>query len=167
MLHRTPGDAGRACSLARNTRKSSSGVLWGTGCCGMITGCWCWDDNKQRETPTVLRAALVNRCFSAEGLSQVGSTGRGASAAAAMHKPPRAGLAGLLHGCSRLCCCHGAGGLLLLHGVESAPLGLRCALLLLQHTGWTGATQLHPTCDLIHAKGLVKCWVACLRAGGI
>jgi hypothetical protein len=35
---------------------------------------------------TVLRAALVNLCFSAEGLSQVGNTGRGAAAAPAMHK---------------------------------------------------------------------------------
>jgi hypothetical protein len=35
---------------------------------------------------TVLRAALVNLCFSADGLSQVGSTGRGITAAAAMHE---------------------------------------------------------------------------------
>lgn len=112
----------------------------------------------------MLRAALVNRCFSAEGLSQVGSTGRGAAAAAAMHKPPRAGLAGLLHGCSRLCCCHGTGGLLLLHGADSASLGLRCAVLL-QHPGWTGAAQPHPTCNVMQTNVLVKCWVACLRAG--
>jgi hypothetical protein len=51
---------------------------------------------------TVLRAALVNLCFSADGLSQVGSTGRGITAAAAMHEARCC--RGALHRCVYCCC---------------------------------------------------------------
>lgn len=47
---------------------------------------------------TVVRAAVMKRCFSADGLSHVGSTGTGAATAAAMHRC----LAGRSHSC---CCC--------------------------------------------------------------
>ncbi len=116
----------------------------------------------------MVRAAVVNLCFSADGLSQVGNTGTGAAAASATHKSPLLGGRGnVLHGCGLGACCsfwNSCWGLCVLLLMLLMLLEAAAAVVLgrdvfkksgvpgwrrracRQRDGWAGRCQLHLGC---------------------